>query len=152
MVRCLELELLLFWFFRELSFVLVSQRIKLMGGQSSKENNLRQNPSLRSSSSASSWSGYLDPHSGYGQGGYPYTYDTQQPSYPPQQYYDAQPPPPPPPSQNYGYESHVSDRPRHDDKKRLERKYSRIADNYNSIDEVCKGCFACKVLFNCIHI
>jgi hypothetical protein len=26
--------------------------------------------------------------------------------------------------------------PRQDDKRKLDRKYSRIADNYNSIDEV----------------
>ncbi|CAJ2666032.1 unnamed protein product [Trifolium pratense] len=105
-----------------------------MGGQSSKEENLRQD-SLRSSSSASasSWNSYPDPHSGYGQGGYPYTYGSQEPSsYQP--YYDARPPPPP---QNYGYEPQTSGRvPRHDDKRKLDRKYSRIADNYNSIDEV----------------
>lgn len=103
-----------------------------MGGQSSKEdNNLRQNSSLRSSASRSSWSPYPDPHSGYGQGGY--SYDPQQPpSYPTQDYYA-----PPPPPQNYGYEPHASGRVTgRDDKRRLERKYSRIADNYNSIDEV----------------
>ncbi|KAJ1391535.1 Zinc finger, RING-type [Sesbania bispinosa] len=102
-----------------------------MGGQSSKEdNNLRQNSYARSSSSASSWSAYPDPHSGYGQGGY--TYEQQQPSYPTQHYYA-----PPPPPQNYGYEPHASGRvARHDDNRKLERKYSRIADNYNSIDEV----------------
>ncbi|KAJ1412731.1 Zinc finger, RING-type [Sesbania bispinosa] len=102
-----------------------------MGGQSSKEdNNLRQNSYARSSSSASSWSAYPDPHSGYGQGGY--TYESQQPSYPTQHYYA-----PPPPPQNYGYEPHASGRvARHDDNRKLERKYSRIADNYNSIDEV----------------
>lgn len=105
-----------------------------MGGQSSKEENLRQDSSLRSSSSASSWNSYPDPHLGYGQGGYPYTYESQQPSYPTHPYYDAQPPPPP---QNYGYEPQTSGRvPRHDDRRKLERKYSRIADNYNSIDEV----------------
>jgi E3 ubiquitin-protein ligase RGLG len=104
-----------------------------MGGQSSKEENLRQD-SLRSSSSASasSWNSYPDQHSGYGQGGYPYTYGSQEPSYQP--YYDTRPPPPP---QNYGYEPQTSGRvPRHDDKRKLDRKYSRIADNYNSIDEV----------------
>ncbi|KAI5443329.1 E3 ubiquitin-protein ligase RGLG2 [Lathyrus oleraceus] len=105
-----------------------------MGGQSSKEEDLRQDSSLRSSSSASasSWNSYPDPHSGYGQGGYPYTYDSQQPSYQP--YYDTRPPPPP---QNYDHEPRTSGRvPRQDDKRKLERKYSRIADNYNSIDEV----------------
>lgn len=114
-----------------------------MGGQSSKEDNNLRRDSLRSSSSASassSWNSYPDPHSGYGQGGYPpYTYDSQQPTYESQQpsyqpYYDARPPPPP---QNYGYEPQTSGRvPRHDDQRKLDRKYSRIADNYNSIDEV----------------
>ncbi|CAI8594818.1 unnamed protein product [Vicia faba] len=106
-----------------------------MGGQSSKEENLRQDSSLRSSSSASasSWNSYPDPHLGYGRGGYPYSYDAQQPSYQP--YYDTRPPPPP---QNYDHEPHTSGRvPRQDDKRKLERKYSRIADNYNSIDEEC---------------
>ncbi|XP_061343018.1 E3 ubiquitin-protein ligase RGLG2-like [Gastrolobium bilobum] len=101
-----------------------------MGGRSSKEeDNWRQNSSVqRSSSSASSWSAYPDPRSGYGQGGY--TYEPQQPSYPTQPYYA-------PPPQNYGYEPHARDRVAHrPDERRLDRKYSRIADNYNSIDEV----------------
>ncbi|RDX95206.1 E3 ubiquitin-protein ligase RGLG1, partial [Mucuna pruriens] len=98
-----------------------------MGGSSSKEDNWRQNSSERSTPSASSWSAYPDPHLGYGQGGY--TYEQQQ-----QNYY-AQPPPP----QNYGYEPqpHASSRVANQRiEKRLDRKYSRIADNYNSIDEV----------------
>ncbi|CAI8588155.1 unnamed protein product [Vicia faba] len=86
---------------------------------------------LSSFASASSWNSYPDPHLGYGQGGYPYSYDAQQPSYQP--YYDTRPPPPP---QNYDHEPHTSGRvPRQDDKRKLERKYSRIADSYNSIDE-----------------
>ncbi|KAH1133907.1 hypothetical protein GLYMA_05G115700v4 [Glycine max] len=107
-----------------------------MGGNNSKEDsNWRQNSPVRSSSSASSWGSYPDPNSGYGQGGY--TYEQQQPSYPTQQQYYAQPPPPLP--QNYGYEPqpHASGRvASHRNEKRLDRKYSRIADNYNSIDEV----------------
>ncbi|CAI8594819.1 unnamed protein product [Vicia faba] len=93
-----------------------------------------EDSSLRSSSSASSssWNLYPDPHLGYGQGGYPYSYNAQQPSYQP--YYDTRPPPPP---QNYDHEPHNSGRvPRQDDKIKLERKYSRIADNYNSIYEL----------------
>lgn len=104
-----------------------------MGGKSSKEDSFRQNSSLRSTSSASasSWSAHHDPYSGYGQGGY--TYESQPPpSYPAQPYYA-----PPPPPQNHGYEPHANDRvANHYNKKKLERKYSRIADNYNSIDEV----------------
>ncbi|OIV90143.1 hypothetical protein TanjilG_01597 [Lupinus angustifolius] len=104
-----------------------------MGGSSSKENNSwRQNsPVQRSSSSASSWSQYPDTQSGYGQGGY--AYEQQQFTYPtqPQQYHDNPPPP------SYGYEPYASSGvARPDDKKKLERKYSRIADNYNSIDQV----------------
>ena len=107
-----------------------------MGGNNSKEdnNNWRQNSSVRSSSSASSWGSYPDPQSGYGHGGY--AYEPQQPSYPTQQPYYAQPPPPPP---NYGNEPqpHASGRVAgHRNEKRLDRKYSRITDNYNSIDEV----------------
>ncbi|KAK7316149.1 hypothetical protein VNO77_34922 [Canavalia gladiata] len=110
---------------------MIIQRIKLMGGNNSKEDNWRQSSSVRSSSSASSWTAYPDPHSGYGQGGY--TYEPQQPSYPTQHYYA------PPPPQNYGYEPQhqVSGTvPGRNNERRLDRKYSRIADNYNSIDEV----------------
>ncbi|CAI8609544.1 unnamed protein product [Vicia faba] len=95
--------------------------------------NLWRDSSLRPSSpaSASSWNSYPDPQLGYGQGGYPYSYDAHQLSYQP--YYDTRPPPP----QNYDHEPHTSGRvPRQDDKRKLERKYSRIVDSYNSIDEV----------------
>ncbi|XP_020237409.1 E3 ubiquitin-protein ligase RGLG2 isoform X2 [Cajanus cajan] len=104
-----------------------------MGGSNSKEDNWRQNSSGRSAPSSSSWSAYPDPHAGYGQGGY--AYEPQQP-YPTQQHYYSAPPPPP---QNYGYEPQPHDSGRvagHRNEKRLDRKYSRIADNYNSIDEV----------------
>ncbi|XP_027357857.1 E3 ubiquitin-protein ligase RGLG2-like isoform X2 [Abrus precatorius] len=102
-----------------------------MGGNNSKEDNWRQNSAARSSSSYS-YSAYSDPQSAYAQGGY--TYEPQQPSYPTEHYYA-----PPPPPQNYGYEPqpHASGRvASHNTDRRLERKYSRIADNYNSIDEV----------------
>lgn len=107
-----------------------------MGGSSSKEDNWRQNSSQRSSPAAPpSWNAYPDPHLGYGQGDY--GYEPQQPSYPTQPHYYATPPLP----QNYGYEPqpqpHASGRvANHRNEKRLDRKYSRIADNYNSIDEV----------------
>lgn len=102
---------------------------------------------MRSSPSASSWGAYPDPHSGYGQGGY--AYEPQQPSYPTQQSYYA----PPPPQQNYGYEPQPQPQPHdsgrvanHRNEKRLDRKYSRIADNYNSIDEVRNGLIIFDVL------
>ena len=100
-----------------------------MGGKNSKEdNNGRRNSYGRSSSSSGA---YPHPQSGYGQGGY--TYEPQQSSYPTQQYYA-----PPPPAQNYGYEQpyYSGEAARPDNRRKLERKYSRIADNYNSIDEV----------------
>lgn len=114
-----------------------------MGGNSSKDNSWRQNSSVqRSSSSASSWSQYPEP--AYGQGGYPY--EPQQSSYPTQQqYYDAPPHPPP----NYDDGPYAGGRvARHDDRKKLERKYSRIADNYNSIDEVRKAVLYVVYVFN----
>ncbi|KAL2335250.1 hypothetical protein Fmac_016463 [Flemingia macrophylla] len=107
-----------------------------MGGNNSKEDSWRQNSSGRSAPSSSSWSAYPDPHSGYGHGGY--AYEPQQP-YPTQPHYYSAPPPP----QNYDYEPQPQPQPRdsgrvagHRNEKRLDRKYSRIADNYNSIDEV----------------
>ncbi|XVF60177.1 hypothetical protein PTKIN_Ptkin08bG0023600 [Pterospermum kingtungense] len=94
-----------------------------MGGSSSKEGNRRQNSSYRSNSS--SWDAHHGhPQSAYGQESQHYapqhTYASPQ-YYPPlqqePQYY--------PPSQGLG-----------SDKRTLERKYSRIADNYNSLDQV----------------
>ncbi|TKY63177.1 E3 ubiquitin-protein ligase RGLG2 [Spatholobus suberectus] len=85
-----------------------------MGGQSSRQDSWRQSSSVRSNSSrsASSWSAYLDPLSGYG-------FDDPQPSY-----------------SSYGYEAYGSDRMVRYDSTKLERRYSRIADHYNSIDQV----------------
>ncbi|XP_061341855.1 E3 ubiquitin-protein ligase RGLG2 isoform X2 [Gastrolobium bilobum] len=99
-----------------------------MGVRSSKEDSWRQSSSIRSSSSASSWSAYFDPHLGYGQGSY--SYDPQ-PSYSSSELnYDT-------PLQNhYGYEPYGGGRVAHDYNTKLERRYSRIADGYNSIDEV----------------
>lgn len=90
-----------------------------MGGNSSKEEgNWRQNSSSRSTS----W----DSHFGYSQTPYGYGQESQiyapQQPYPAQQYY--------PPSQEYSSSQPSNNR------KKLERKYSRIADNYNSLDQV----------------
>ncbi|KAJ1422392.1 Zinc finger, RING-type [Sesbania bispinosa] len=90
-----------------------------MGGRSSKEDSYWRQSS--SSSAASSWSSYMFPQSGYyGQGSY--TYDPQ-PSYSSSELYS-------------GYEPYSSHRVVRDDSIKLQRRYSRIADNYNSIDEV----------------
>ncbi|KAK8644184.1 hypothetical protein V6N13_123499 [Hibiscus sabdariffa] len=98
-----------------------------MGGSSSKEGKYRSN--------SSSWdSGNGNPQSSYGQGSTNYVpqYSYASPQYyPPSQpephyYRPAQPEPQYyPPSQNRG-----------SDKKTLDRRYSRIADNYNSLDQV----------------
>lgn len=85
-----------------------------MGGQSSKEDSWRQSSYARSNSScsASSWSAYFDPLSGYG-------FDDPQPSY-----------------SSFGYEAYGSDAVVGYDSAKLERRYSRIYDHYNSIDQV----------------
>lgn len=92
-----------------------------MGGNSSK-----QGSSFRSTSS-SSWNQYDHQNQGVGQPYYaPPTsqyYETQQP-YPPHQPYSS-----PPASSSYGGETNGP-------KKRLERKYSRIADDYTSLEQV----------------
>ncbi|KEH22094.1 E3 ubiquitin-protein ligase RGLG2-like protein [Medicago truncatula] len=94
-----------------------------MGGRSSKEESWRQ--------SSNSWREYIDPQSSYGQGSYAYEYDPH-PSYSSSQlYYN-----PPPPSYYGAGEFYESRRVAFDEGTKLQRKYSRIADNYNSIDEV----------------
>ncbi|KAJ7970738.1 E3 ubiquitin-protein ligase RGLG2-like [Quillaja saponaria] len=89
-----------------------------MGGRSSKEGSWRQTSSLHSSSS--SWSAYPQP---------PYGQETQsyapQPSYYSQQYNTG--------SQEYGGGQNVMHA---GGRKKLERRYSRIADNYNSLEQV----------------
>ncbi|CAA7031408.1 unnamed protein product [Microthlaspi erraticum] len=106
-----------------------------MGTGNSKDNWRQESPSSRSASassasaSPSSWASHQS-YPQYGPESYNYP---PPPSYaPPPEY--AQPPPPsystqpysqPPPSQSYG-----------SDKKRLERKYSRISDNYSSLEQV----------------
>lgn len=92
-----------------------------MGGRSSRDGSWRQSSSARSSSS--SW-----PQHGHSQSSY-YPEQSQSdvpqtayPAYPTQQYYQA--------PQNYGGQPHGGQ------KKKLDRRYSRIADNYNSLEEV----------------
>ncbi|KAK9272334.1 hypothetical protein L1049_002705 [Liquidambar formosana] len=108
-----------------------------MGGKSSREGSWRQSSSVRSGSS-SSWSQYGYPQSSYGQEtqSYPeqssYGQETQsstpQPPVtvpypaPAQPYYTT-------PSQGYSYQAANNNR-------KLDRRYSRIADNYNSLEEV----------------
>ncbi|KAI4350610.1 hypothetical protein L6164_005055 [Bauhinia variegata] len=98
-----------------------------MGGKNSKEDSWRQDSSFRSASS-SSWNSY--PQSSYG-------HESQsQPPYSSQPYYT----PPPqnygvPPPQNY-YEPYAGSGVAGDGGKRLDRRYSRIVDNYNSLEEV----------------
>ncbi|GLU11354.1 hypothetical protein SLE2022_281090 [Rubroshorea leprosula] len=113
-----------------------------MGGRSSKEGSRRQTSSFGSTSS--SWdSHYGYPQSTYGQQSRGYNYMPQQ-NYATPQYYPPPPqPPPPPPQQNYATHQYYPSPPQPPppqgysvDKRKLERKYSRIADNYNSLEEV----------------
>lgn len=112
-----------------------------MGGSSSREGSWRRNSS-RASSSASSWSEY--PHGQESHQNYappqPYPYAPQQYPYAPQQSFSSAP------QQSYSYgSSQYHDSPPSQDqrgshaadgRRRLDRRYSRIADNYNSLDEV----------------
>lgn len=101
-----------------------------MGGRSSKEQSYRQSSSTRSTSSTS-WNqqDYVQSPS-YSAPGEAYAY----PAY-------NQQPHNPPPVQNYGGRGYEPQR------KQLDRKYSRIADNYNSLDEVFFSCvIACEDL------
>ncbi|KAJ7974684.1 E3 ubiquitin-protein ligase RGLG2-like [Quillaja saponaria] len=90
-----------------------------MGGGNSKEESSRQTSSLRSSSS--SWSAYPQP---------PYGQETQshapQQSHYSQQYYAGAG------SQAYGGQNEMHA----DGRKKLDRRYSRIADNYHSLEQV----------------
>ncbi|XAR51931.1 hypothetical protein NMG60_11006738 [Bertholletia excelsa] len=108
--------------------------------------NSRQGSSRQSSSRSTSWAQYEYPQSSGGQESQSYPPQTAYPAYPPSQTaYPAYPPsqrayPAHPPSQtaypayappeNYGSRAH--ERPQ----KKLDRRYSRIADNYNSLEEV----------------
>lgn len=104
-----------------------------MGVKNSKEDSWRQHSSFRSasSSSSSSWNSY--PQSSYGHESQPQPPYSSQPYYtPPPQNYGA------PPPQNY-YEPYAGSGVAADGGKRLDRRYSRIADNYNSLEEVSAG-------------
>lgn len=95
----------------------------MMGGKGSKGSGRREYPS-HGSSGSSSWNQY-----GYPQSSYP----EQNPYYTPQHQHAS----PPSTSFNYGSQpsfNYRSEAPR--PQKKLDRRYSRIADNYRSLDEV----------------
>lgn len=92
--------------------------IELMGGRSSREASWRQDSSFRSTSS--SW----DPQTGYLQS--PYGQESQ--NYPPQTY---------PPPQTYSTQQYYPSSEEHSgNTRKLDRRYSRIADDYKSLDQV----------------
>ncbi|KAL9454720.1 hypothetical protein AB3S75_010180 [Citrus x aurantiifolia] len=89
-----------------------------MGGRSSREASWRQDSSFRSSSS--SWG----PQTGYLQS--PYGQESQ--NYPPQTY---------PPPQTYSTQQYYPSSEEHSgNTRKLDRRYSRIADDYKSLDQV----------------
>lgn len=109
-----------------------------MGGKSSKEENWERGSGSSFRSTSSSY-----PQSAYdrGQNYEPQqSFSSQQYYIPPPQNYGQQPPPPSygqqPPPHNYGHESYATGRSTGDNRNKLERRYSRIADNYNSLDQV----------------
>ncbi|KAL6994404.1 RING-type E3 ubiquitin transferase [Sarracenia purpurea var. burkii] len=91
-----------------------------MGGRISRDRSWPHSSSVRSNSS--SWGQYDSPQSPNRQDNRSYAPSPSPayPAYPPQQYSQ--------PSQNYG------GRPR-ERQRNLDRRYSRIADNYNSLEE-----------------
>lgn len=92
-----------------------------MGGKSSKESSWRDYSSYGSANSSSSWNQY----------GYPPASSYPSPQHDPywtQQHHHA-----PAPNPSYPYESQMPPQQPH---KRLDRKYSRIADNYQTLDQV----------------
>ncbi|KAM7512521.1 hypothetical protein LguiB_011396 [Lonicera macranthoides] len=102
-----------------------------MGGKNSREGSFRENSSFRSSSSSSYQyeanpnyapePAYSAPHQAYPVIPEDHNYAIPYPAYPPQQNYQ--------PPQNYAAPSHKP-------QKKFDRRYSRIADNYNSLEEV----------------
>ncbi|KAJ6430374.1 hypothetical protein OIU84_021721 [Salix udensis] len=97
-----------------------------MGGKSSKGSRRRDYPSYGSAASSSSWNHYEYPPAS------PYPYpppSPQQSPYSTQQHHHA----PAASNPSYSYESQMPPQQPH---KRLERKYSRIADNYQTLDQV----------------
>ncbi|KAG6759051.1 hypothetical protein POTOM_035516 [Populus tomentosa] len=100
-----------------------------MGGKSSKESSWGDYPSYGSANSSSSSSSSSSNQNGYPPAS-PYPYPSpQHNSYYPSQNHHA----PAPSSSSYPYESQRT--PQHP-QKRLDRKYSRIADNYKTLDQV----------------
>lgn len=121
-------KVLFFWLKGVGNFV---DKLTLMGGKSSREDSWRQ----ASSTGSSSWNQYDYPQTAYPQDSYSYSQQAAVPSYAPpppsQQNY-----PPPQPQHNYASHEHESLPHAHAPRPRLDRRYSRIADNYNSLDEV----------------
>ncbi|KAK2969753.1 hypothetical protein RJ640_028033 [Escallonia rubra] len=90
-----------------------------MGGRSSREGSWRQSPSF---SSSSAWNQYDNPQTSYPQETEEsHRYAQPYPAYPPQHY--------PPEPHNYGGRINEPQR-------KLDRRYSRIADDYRSLEEV----------------
>ena len=92
-----------------------------MGGRNSKEGSSTQTSSVRSNSP--SWSRYQSP---YGQENYNYAPQESE-SYSSPQYY--------PSSQEYVSQDYGRGQTS-DNRAKLERRYSRIADNFNSLEQV----------------
>ncbi|CAK7332497.1 unnamed protein product [Dovyalis caffra] len=94
-----------------------------MGGIFSKGSSRRDFSSYDSPSSSSSWNQYGYPPASP----YPYPSSQQSPYYTPQHHHA--------PAHNSSY-LYESQRPTQQPQKRLDRKYSRIADNYQTLDQV----------------
>ncbi|KAJ9135399.1 hypothetical protein P3X46_032586 [Hevea brasiliensis] len=102
-----------------------------MGGKNSREGSWRSNSSIRSNSSSWGGSNHGYSESSYGQENYSY-------NHPPQQFYGQE-------GYSYNYAPHQSDGSHqhcsssqnfNHDRRQLDRKYSRIADDYKSLDQV----------------
>ncbi|XP_021669118.2 E3 ubiquitin-protein ligase RGLG2 isoform X1 [Hevea brasiliensis] len=102
-----------------------------MGAKNSREGSWRSNSSLRSNSSSWGGSHHGYSHSSYGQESNGYSYAAQQ-SYGQESYsYNCAP------QQSYESQHHYSSSQNYNnDKRQLDRKYSRIADDYKSLDQV----------------
>lgn len=109
-----EIQLIELWTSLDSEFCLSLQ----MGGKSSKSSS-GSHYSSRGSASSSAWNNYGYPPP-------PSPYPQASPYYTPQQHYT------PSPSFNYGSQTPQPQR-------RLDRKYSRIDDNYKSLDQVSPG-------------
>ena len=111
-----------------------------MGGRSSKEGSWRQASSIRSTSSSSStWGGEYQPP--YGQESQTYA--------PPQQSHSSQLSYPP--SQDYVPQYYGGGAEAFDHRKTLDRRYSRIADNYNSLEQVLSQSLGKHIVDRLLH-